>query len=58
MIVKVVNDTKTGNSLKAGCACSSGYTSTRGPWNPFMFCNCSCKNSYIYDGNSIKAKRS
>ena len=41
--MKVVNEIKSGNGgvkPKAGCVCSSGWESTRGPWQPIYNCNC------------------
>lgn len=41
--MKIVKDLKIdGVKPMAGCTCSSGYTSTRGPWDPIWNCNCSC----------------
>lgn len=49
-------DVKKDNSLRAGCVCSSGRTSTRGPWDPIYNCNCSCDHgTKNYNRNFGKA---
>lgn len=58
--MKVVNEIKSdngGNSPQAGCVCSSGWKSTRGPWQPWHNCNCSCQsgNTTNFNANFQKA---
>lgn len=60
--MKVVNEIKSGNGgvkPKAGCVCSSGWESTRGPWQPIYNCNCRCQsgNTTNFNANFKKAKK-
>lgn len=45
-----------GDKPLAGCVCSSGRNSTRGPWDPIWNCNCSCDHGdENYNYNFTKA---
>lgn len=57
--MRIIDDIQVkGIQPKAGCVCSSGRTSTRGPWDPIWNCNCSCDNgTENYNANHSKASK-
>lgn len=57
--MKVVNEIRNNKVMPtSGCVCSSGWKSTRGPWQPIWNCNCNCQsgNTDNHNANFQKAK--
>lgn len=57
-VMKVVNETPSGVTPRAGCVCSEGWKSTRGLWQPIYNCNCNCTGhgDTTFNANFKKAK--
>lgn len=57
--MKIISEIRNGDiTPQAGCVCTSGWKSTRGPWQPFRNCNCSCRkgNTRNFNSNFKKAR--